>query len=173
LAQVFIRVYFSIFAGAANDDLSQAKPSQAKPSQAAAIGLLRRGITGEVVMLNLLRLRDVADYSATPELAPAEPISGAAAYERYIAEALPHLRASGGDVLFWGEGGPWLIGPEHEQWDRALLVRQHSVQAFLAFANNEQYLACLAHRTAAVADSRLLPLIPLPVAPGEVDQCSR
>jgi hypothetical protein len=67
-------------------------------------------------------------------------------------------------VLFWGEGGPWLIGPEDQRWDRALLVRQHSVEAFMAFAANEQYLTCLAHRTAAVADSRLLPLAPLPMA---------
>lgn len=29
-----------------------------------------RAIQGEVVMLNLLRFREVADYSATPDLAP-------------------------------------------------------------------------------------------------------
>src|SRR5262245_23546034 len=131
-----------------------------EPSRTAAIGLRHRGVTGEIVMLNLLRLREGADYSAVPELAPAGPIS-AAAYERYIFEALPHLRASGGDVLFWGEGGPFLIGPENERWDRALLVRQRSVEAFMAFAANEQYLACLAHRSAAVLDSRLLPLTQL------------
>ena len=136
-----------------------------QPSQAAAINLIRRGIAGEVVMLNLLRFREVADYSASPELAPASPISGAAAYDRYIAEALPHLRDSGGDVLFWGEGGPFLVGPEQERWDRSLLVRQRSVETFFAFAANEKYLACVGHRTAAVLDSRLLPLIPLAFAP--------
>ena len=34
-------------------------------------------IEGGLVMLNLLRFREVADYSANPELAPAAPISGA------------------------------------------------------------------------------------------------
>ena len=42
-----------------------------------------------------------------------------------------------------------------------MLVRQHSVAAFLAFASNEAYLAGMGHRTAAVEDSRLLPLAPI------------
>jgi hypothetical protein len=33
------------------------------------------------------------------------------------------------------------------------------VQAFLAFASHDAYLAGLGHRTAAVEDSRLLPLV--------------
>ena len=44
-----------------------------EPTQEAGAALFRRNIAGEVVMLNLLRFRDVADYSATPELAPDEP----------------------------------------------------------------------------------------------------
>jgi hypothetical protein len=69
------------------------------------------------------------------------------------------LRESGGDLLFIGEGGPFLIGPQHERWDRALLVRQKNANAFLAFAAQEAYLAGIGHRTAALSDSRLLPLI--------------
>lgn len=42
-----------------------------------------------------------------------------------------------------------------------MLVRQSSVQAFMAFATNEAYLAGIGHRTAAIADSRLLPLVEL------------
>jgi len=36
-----------------------------------------------------------------------------------------------------------LIGPEDERWDQVMLVRQHSVEAFLAFAADEVYLAGL------------------------------
>ncbi len=90
-----------------------------EPTQAAARTLISRNIAGEIVMLNLLRLRQVADYTANPELAPAKPISGAEAYDRYIAHALPYLVETGGDVLFLGEGGPFLIGPEGERSDRA------------------------------------------------------
>jgi hypothetical protein len=134
-----------------------------EPTQAAGRALLQRGITGPVVMLNLLRFRAVADYAATPALAPAAPISGTEAFARYVAHTLPLLRASGGDLVFLGAGAGFLIGPQNERWDQAMLVRQHSVAAFLAFAADEAYLAGLGHRTAAVEDSRLLPLVELPV----------
>jgi hypothetical protein len=128
-------------------------------SETSGRALVMRKLAGEVVMLNLLRFRAVADYSANPELAPAAPISGAEAYDRYIACTLPHLRESGGELLFLGRGGPFLIGPDDERWDCAMLVRQRSVDAFIAFAGNTGYLAGLGHRTAAVEDSRLLPLV--------------
>jgi hypothetical protein len=51
-------------------------------SQAAGAALFAQNISGEVVMLNLLRFRDVADYSANPELMPSHPISGAEAYQK-------------------------------------------------------------------------------------------
>ena len=40
-----------------------------------------------------------------------------------------------------------------------MLVKQASVESFLAFAGNEPYLGGLGHRTAALEDSRLLPLV--------------
>ncbi len=127
-------------------------------SEAAGRSFVLRGITGPVVMLNLLRFRDVADYSAAPDLAPDHPITGAEAYQRYTDETAPFLAASGGKVLFAGTGGPWLIGPGDETWDYALLVEQASVDSFLAYAQNPDYLRILGHRTAALRDSRLLPL---------------
>ncbi len=127
-------------------------------TQAAGRDFVMRGIEGAVVMLNLLRFRETADYSAAPELAPDAPISGSQAFRLYIDHTLPHLRESGGEVLFLGKGGPFLIGPEAERWDMAMLVKQASVQSFLAFAGHEPYLGGLGHRTAALEDSRLLPL---------------
>jgi len=118
-----------------------------------------RRITGPIVMLNLLRFRAQADYSATPHLAGSEPIDGATAYQRYIQHTLPLLRKSGGDVIFLGRGGPFLIGPSDERWDAAALVRQRSAADFMAFASDKEYLAGVGHRTAALEDSRLLPLI--------------
>jgi hypothetical protein len=130
-----------------------------EPTQESGRALVQRGIKGQVVMLNLLRFRDVADYSAHPELAPQTPIGGSEAYDRYMAHALPYLKQSGGDLLFYGAGGPFLIGPEHEHWDRAMMIRQSSVHSFMGFATHAAYLAGLGHRTAALEDSRLLPLI--------------
>lgn len=130
-----------------------------EPTQESGRALFARSIPGSVVMLNLLRFRDIADYSATPELAPATPISGEAAYRLYVAHALPHLKASGGEVLFFGRGGPFLIGPSGERWDAAMLIRQSSVESFVAFASNQGYLNGIGHRLAALEDSRLLPLV--------------
>lgn len=133
-----------------------------EPTQEAGRAFFQRGIAGPIVMLNLLRFRAVADYAANPELAPPAPISGAAAFERYVIHTLPYLERSGGALLFVAEGGPFLIGPAEERWDRVMLVRQGSVQSFLAFAQDAGYLAGLGHRAAALADSRLLPLVELP-----------
>jgi uncharacterized protein (DUF1330 family) len=132
-----------------------------EPTPASGGALIQRAIQGEIVMLNLLRFRSVADYSHSPHLAPAMTINGAEAYDRYIAHTMPYLIKSGGALLFSGDGGQFLIGPEHERWDRALLVRQSSVDSFMAFATEPAYLAGLGHRTAALEDSRLLPLIEL------------
>lgn len=129
-----------------------------EPTQEAGRDFVMRGHAGPVVMLNLLRFRPWADYAATPALAPATPISGAAAFERYIAHTLPHLRASGGELLFLGRADAFLIGPPGERWDMAMLVRQSSVASFLAFASHAPYLAGIGHRTAALEDARLLPL---------------
>jgi hypothetical protein len=121
--------------------------------------MFRRGIKGEVVMLNLLRFREIADYSANPELAPPEPISGREAYQKYMDHTLPLLEATGGGIAFIGEGGHFLIGPEDEYWDVAMLIRQNSLDDFMRFATHQEYLAGLGHRTAALEDSRLLPLV--------------
>jgi hypothetical protein len=130
-----------------------------EPTQESGRAFLARSISGSVVMLNLLRFRDTADYSATPTLSPEEPISGAAAYRLYIEHTLPHLHKSGGELIFLGMGGGFLIGPTSERWDAAMLVRQRSVGDFMAFASNPDYLEGMGHRTAALEDSRLLPLI--------------
>ncbi len=121
--------------------------------------LFARDITGEVVMLNLLRFREVADYSDHPKLAPQEPISGRAAYARYAMHTLPLLEAAGGALLYSGNGGDFLIGPAGKGWDQVLLVRHKSIKAFMSFANDREYAAGAGHRTAALADSRLLPLV--------------
>jgi len=128
-------------------------------TQEAGAAFVRRNIGGVLVMLNLLRFREKADYSANPELMPDEPISGAEAYQKYIDHTMPLLKQKGGDLVFLGKGGKYLIGPQNEQWDLVMLVSHKSVSAFMAFASNPAYLAGLGHRTAALEDSRLLPLV--------------
>jgi hypothetical protein len=134
-----------------------------EPTQEQGRALFARGISGSVVMLNLLRFRATADYSASPDRAPGAPISGEEAYRLYMEHTLPYLKASGGEILFYGRGADYFIGPPNEHWDAVLLIRQASLASFLAFASNQGYLAGTGHRTAALEDSRLLPLVDRPV----------
>ena len=129
------------------------------PTQEAGRNFVMRQIQGSIVMLNLLRFHEIADYSLIPELMPKIPISGKEAYQLYIEHTLPFLTNSGGEILFMGEGGDFLIGPTNERWDAVLLIKQNSVNSFLAFASDEDYMKGIGHRTAALADSRLLPII--------------
>jgi len=130
-----------------------------EPTPESGRAFFTRGISGSVVMLNLLRFRVTADYSATPHLAALVPISGEEAYRKYMEHTLPYLERSGGKLLFFGRGGQFLIGPDNERWDAAMLVRQESAAAFLAFASDQEYMSGIGHRVAALEDSRLLPLI--------------
>ena len=141
---------------------SRETPAHIAPTQEAARAFVARQLTGAVVMLNLLRFRATADYSATPELAPPTPITGAAAYRRYMRHAQPFLLQAGGSVLFLGQGAAFLIGPEPERWDLAMLVRYPNTASFLSFTSNPGYLSGIGHRTAALEDSRLLPLVEMP-----------
>ncbi|MGD2061913.1 MAG: DUF1330 domain-containing protein [Acidimicrobiia bacterium] len=130
-----------------------------EPTQDSGRALVERNISGPVSMLNLLRFREVADYSSHPKLAPPTPISGREAYDRYVVEATPHVAAAGSDVTFLGDGGRYLIGPPEDRWDLVMLVRHESVEAFFSMAQNDAYLEVLGHRTAALEDSRLLPIV--------------
>ena len=124
----------------------------------AGAALFARGISGPIVMLNLLRFQDVADYSGFHNLAPSAPISGREAYQRYIDHVVPLLEQYGSEIIFMGQGGAYLIGPEGTDWDLVLLVRHASLKRFMAFATDENYLSGAGHREAALADSRLLPI---------------
>ena len=128
------------------------------PTYEAGKHLFSKNIKGSIVNLNLIKLKAIADYSDHPELKSSKIISGWDAYYQYVQEADPFLVASGGEILFIGKGDQFLIGPEKEYWDICMLIRQKSVSAFFNFEQNEEYMKIAGHRTAAIEDSRLLPL---------------
>ncbi len=129
------------------------------PTPEAGRKLFTRGITGPIVMLNLLRFREIADYSNHTSIAPKSSISGREAFDLYISASRPFLSQSGGEILFLGDSWDFFIGPDDETWDFVMLIRQNSLADFLSFASNEEYLKVIGHREAALADSRLLPIV--------------
>ena len=113
---------------------------------------------GKVVMLNLLKFRERADYSASPELDPGTETTGQLAYQTYMKAVLPLIRSVEAKTRFYGTAGAFLIGPEAENWDAVLMVEYPSAERFLEFAQSDAYQKVAGHRTAALADSRLLPM---------------
>lgn len=129
-----------------------------EPTMESGRRFFASNIQGEVIMLNLLRFREWADYSHSPASCPSSKISGEQAFDCYITLALPCLRKTGGDLLLLGKCDHFLIGPYDERWHRVMLVKQKSKEVMLSMTNDAEYMTSLAHRTAALEDSRLLPI---------------
>jgi uncharacterized protein (DUF1330 family) len=106
-----------------------------------------------VVMINLLRYADRASY---PSDFDASSCSGREAYARYGAVAQETVAAVGGRILWFGNVRALVIGPADEAWDDAVLVEYPSRQAFIDMMNEPRYQAAAPHRSAALADSRLI-----------------
>ncbi|BES70524.1 hypothetical protein RE428_15420 [Marinobacter nanhaiticus D15-8W] len=128
--------------------------SSIHPSRASLEALVRHFSPDEpVVMLNLLRFREQAVYSDDEN---ETACTGREAYARYSKQALPHLEKVGAKAEWVGEAMTTVIGPDEEGWHDVLLVRYPSAEAFLAMVGDPEYQAVVHHRTAALADSRLI-----------------
>ena len=106
-----------------------------------------------LVMINLLRFRERASYPADSDAAQC---SGREAYQRYGAHVTPMVIEAGGSILWLGSVKQIFIGPEGEHWDEAILVQYPSRKAFLGMVTRPDYEKIGVHRTAALADSRLI-----------------
>jgi uncharacterized protein (DUF1330 family) len=108
-----------------------------------------------VVMINLLRFREQADYG--DRSAEFSPCSGREAYfERYAAVSSPLIMADGAKIHWMGEVLGNVIAPPGEEWDEILLVEYPRFKVLLKLFANPEYLAVVVHRTAALEDSRLI-----------------
>lgn len=111
-----------------------------------------------ILMLNLLRFNPQASYPTDSEQSPC---SGQQAYARYSQTAIKKVRSVGGSVELLANAHVALIAPSDEHWDQMLLVRYPSKQAFLSMISDPEYQAVTIHRTAALADSRLVGTTPV------------
>ncbi len=107
---------------------------------------------GPIVMLNLIRYQDMALAGHT-----CDGMTGEAAYGEYV-RRLQAMNSHDfpGNVIWDGVGGPTIIGPAEEHWDRILLIAYPSLDDFRRMANSEIYQTAGPARTAAVLDSRLM-----------------
>jgi uncharacterized protein (DUF1330 family) len=122
-----------------------------------------RGPDGPVVMLNLLKFRERADYGPDADAdadADAPAMSGAEAYARYQTAFVETVGAvSEAEVLYDGPVQQVFIGvagtPETD-WDKVLLVRYPSRRHFLAMMADARYREALRHRYAGLERTILL-----------------
>ncbi|HBS49591.1 MAG TPA: DUF1330 domain-containing protein [Rhodobacteraceae bacterium] len=116
---------------------------------------------GPVHMLNLVRLRDRAEYE------DGRAASGAEAYAAYGDLSAPVLARVGGRIVWRGEMEQMLIGPgTGEDWDLCFIAEYPSAEAFASMLKDPEYREAMAHRQAGVADSRLVRMAPLPEGAG-------
>jgi uncharacterized protein (DUF1330 family) len=107
-------------------------------------------------MLNLIRLREQADY---PDGRSATGLEAYRAYGRFSA---PIFQRVGGRILWRGAPRAVLIGPQDEHWELSFIARYPSAAAFLEMVTDPAYQAdAVPHRQAAVLDSRLIRHAPL------------
>lgn len=115
---------------------------------------------GPIHMLNLVRLRAQAQYE------DGRAATGAEAYATYGRLSAPVLARLGGRIVWRGRMEQMLIGPADEAWDLCFIAEYPGPDVFAAMIRDPEYRQAMPHRQAAVANSRLIRLAPLPVGEG-------
>ena len=117
-----------------------------------------------IQMLNLVRVRALADYPADHPN-HGKGMSGLDAYRAYGRESAEVFARVGGRQIWAGRPETVVTGPSDERWDLAFIAEYPNAGAFLAMVTDPGYREVVKHRTAGVEDSRLIRLAPL--TPGE------
>ncbi len=114
--------------------------------------LLSLGGDQPIVMLNLLKFRDVADYGEPGH----PPMSGREAYMLYGAPMRALVESHGGRFLFNAKVDAMVIGEVGEVWDATAIVEYPSRAAFVAIATSPEVHAIGHHRAAGLAGQLLI-----------------
>jgi uncharacterized protein (DUF1330 family) len=106
-------------------------------------------------MLNMLRYKDRADYPADHPN-HGKGLSGREAYAEYGRAIAPILARVGAQIAWRGKFEVVVTGPPEPEWDDVFVMGYPNSAAFLAMVTDPEYRQHVAHRTAAVQDSRLI-----------------
>jgi uncharacterized protein (DUF1330 family) len=118
--------------------------------------LMEKGPDGPIVMVNLLKYRDRAEYPHNRPEAK-ENLGGLEAYRRYGAVALQHVTKRGGTIMWAGPQHFVMVGNDTaNDWDEVVCVRYPSRVAFLDMTEDRDYLAAHYHREAGLERTALL-----------------
>src|SRR6476660_8604780 len=125
-------------------------PTDERRAEVAAVGAAD---DSPVVMLNLNRYRDRAEY---PAGTPDAEVSGREAYLRYGAVAYPAILSVGGEILWATDAAETVIGCDHAVYDEVVAVWYPTRNAFLGLAEWPGYMEAHVNRDAAIAQGALI-----------------
>lgn len=115
-------------------------------------------------MLNLIRLKPLAEYPADhPDHGKGK--TGREAYAAYGRTTATIIKRLNSRIVWSGRPDVVVTGPSDERWDLAFIAEYPNADAFIEMVRDPDYREFVKHRTAAVEDSRLIRMAPLP--PGE------
>ena len=105
-----------------------------------------------IVMLNLLKFREVAEYKDGRD----EKISGREAYMRYGDAMRGIVEAGGGRMLISADLNDVVIGEVGDLWDVVAMVEYPSAAGFFAIAASPEVAEIGVHREAGLAGQLLI-----------------
>lgn len=114
--------------------------------------LLADDSADRVVMLNLLKFREKAQYAD----GRASDLSGREAYDLYGVAMQEIVESNGGRVLFGGDIASVVIGEVGEVWDTCVLVEYPSAAAFARLVVSPEVMEASVHRVAGLEGQLLL-----------------
>ena len=101
---------------------------------------------GPIKMLNLVKLKDKAEYQDERE----SDISGLEAYAIYGKEVVEHLNKVGAKLIFSGVVDRLMIGEADDMWDLVAIAEYPNRKAMLEMIMDPDYLETAKHREAAI-----------------------
>jgi uncharacterized protein (DUF1330 family) len=132
-------------------------PVEPDQQQFAEVAAIAGGASdGPVVMLNLNRYRDRADYTGDPPGGEPSDVSGREAYMRYGAVAGTVLERVGGRILWHTQATRTVVGDESDRYDEVIAVWYPSLAAFGALATDPEIGSVRAHRLAGLERAALI-----------------
>jgi hypothetical protein len=106
-------------------------------------------------MLNLIKFRELADYPDGHAM-HGKGLTGLQAYAIYR-EGFQRVVANDGAAMVWEAPLECVVTGPPGEWDEAFVMGYPNSATFMAMVRNEEYIRdVVPHRTAAVADSRLI-----------------
>lgn len=106
-------------------------------------------------MLNLLKFRELAEYPEGHEF-HGKGLTGREAYAIY-SQGFQRLVADDGAAMVWQAQLECTVTGPADEWDEAFVMGYPDAVSFMKMVKNEEYIRdVVPHRTAALADSRLI-----------------